>query len=212
MNTAAILWIFGSYALGSVSFAELIVRAKSGRSLRDVGSGNLGATNAGRVLGRGWGLSIYALDFAKGFAPAFFLEQAGTALIEGEAWMPLSIPVAVAALLGHCFPIWHGFKGGKGAATGSGAVAAIAPSVFGIAMAIFVLAVLVSRMISVGSMLAGLSLPVTWLVLERRHAIDGDGGARLGFLLILMALILCMHRKNVERIVRGEEPRVGRKS
>ncbi len=212
MNTAAILWILGSYALGSVSFAHLIVRAKTGQNLRAVGSGNLGATNAGRILGRNWALFIYVLDFAKGFAPAFVLEQAGTALFEGEAWMPLSVPVAVAALLGHCFPIWHGFRGGKGAATGSGTVAAIAPLVFGCAMAIFALAVLVSRMISVGSMLAGLSLPVTWLILERRHAIDGDGGARLAFLLVLMALILCMHRKNVERIVRGEEPRLGRKS
>jgi glycerol-3-phosphate acyltransferase PlsY len=204
-------WILASYALGSVSFAQLFVRALSGQNLRDVGSGNLGATNAGRVLGRKYAVLIYLLDFAKGFGPAFFLEQAKTPCLENTPWLPLSIPVALAALLGHCFPIWHGFKGGKGAATGSGAVAALAPMVFVCAMSVFVVAVLLSRMISVGSMLAGLSLPIAWLVLERRHAIDGDGGARLGFLLVLMALVLCMHRKNVERIVRGEEPRIGRK-
>lgn len=209
-NTTLAFWLVGSYLLGSVSFARLITRIKSGVDLRTVGSGNLGATNAGRVLGRRWGLFIYALDCAKGLGPVFAARSVGDESVTDAFVLPLSILVGAATIVGHCLPVMEGFRGGKGVATTSGVLAGLCPGVFGIAMLVFGLALATTRMISVGSMLGGLALPIAWLALERRHALEGRGAAVLTLLLLMMTLILVMHRKNMERIVRGEEPKLGR--
>lgn len=203
------LWLGGAYLLGSISFAAWITRMKSGVDLRSIGSGNLGATNAGRVLGRGWGLFIYALDCIKGLVPVGAARWAGDESVLESFTLPVSVLVGAAAVIGHCFPVWNRFQGGKGAATTSGVLLTLCPGVAAVGLTVFVLAVAVTRMISVGSILAGLSLPIAWISIERRHALDGRGAAVLTFLLLLMTLLLALHRKNMERIVRGEEPRVG---
>lgn len=208
-GTAWTLWLGGSYLLGSISFAALITRWRAGTDLRTVGSGNLGATNAARVLGWRWGLLIYALDALKGIVPVAAAQGAGDPALGASVTLPLSLVAGLAAILGHCFPIWARFKGGKGVATTSGVLAMLCPMVFGAALLVFAAAVLITRRISVGSILAATSLPIAWMFQEQRNALNGRGIAMLTLLFGVMVLLLVMHRGNMLRIVRGEEPKIG---
>jgi len=208
----ALLCVLGSYGLGSVSFALLLVRGLRGVDLRSVGSGNLGATNAGRVLGRRWAIVIYLLDFAKGCAPTLIGLHvhvlAETSL--GHDFLPLPMVMGAAAFLGHCYPVHLGFRGGKGVATASGVVLAVSPLTFVAGVAAFGLMFLAFRMISLGSIVSSITLPVAFLATERREALELPNLAWLTFFLGIAILVIVRHRANIHRIVEGTEPRVGR--
>jgi glycerol-3-phosphate acyltransferase PlsY len=194
-----------AYLLGSVSFAWLFAKRLKGVDLRTYGSGNLGATNAGRLLGRRMAVAIYLLDFAKGFAPVFVLRRPwGDPLAPGG--VPVALLAGLAALIGHCFPVWHGFRGGKGVATASGVIVALTPLVSLVVFAVFGIAVAVSRRISVGSVAAAATLPIAQSVLR-----DGSGGTGwvLGLYVAVAMLIVARHHQNLRRLFRGEEPRIG---
>lgn len=188
--TPLVLAAAGGYALGSVSFALLLARAR-GVDLRTVGSGNLGATNVARALGRPAGALVYSLDALKGFTPAL------------AGWLATADPaVGVAggagAFFGHLFPLWHGFRGGKGVATLSGALLALAPLAVVAAGLAFLVGFLTTRIVAVGSLGFGISLgPAAWLLGLPAPVIAfaGLGG---------LALILT-HRSNIRRLLRGEE-------
>lgn len=208
-----------AFLCGSVPFGLLIARAK-GIDIRAHGSGNIGATNVGRVLGRRWGFLCFLLDAIKGATPVLIAGAArgilGTpsaALAAGELWLWLLC--GVVALLGHVFSPWVRFKGGKGVATGFGAFVAMwtpltIPTV--IALVVWAIGVKVTRMVSLASMIAACSIPVAILVRcgfapEPAAAI----AAEIPTLVIsglIAILIIVKHRANIGRILRGEELKV----
>jgi glycerol-3-phosphate acyltransferase PlsY len=186
------LALLAGYLLGSIPFGLLLTRLAGGGDLRAVGSGNIGATNVLRTGRKGLAALTLLLDAAKG----------AVAVLLFGAWDPALAPLAgAAAFVGHLYPVWLGFRGGKGVATLLGIALALSLPV-GIAFAIMWLAALaISRRSSVGGMLAAVSTPVvaSW---------HGDFGLAILFIGCAL-LVLWKHRGNLERLLAGTEPRIG---
>ena len=193
------------YLCGSVPFSWLVVRARTGTDLRRTGSGNVGATNASRVLGKRWFPALFALDAAKG-AGAVLL-AGGLAGAESSGWIRAA--AALGAVLGHAFPIWLGFRGGKAVATGAGTLLAWSPIAAGVGLAAFVVTAAASRFVSLGSLAAALAAAAagTWLA-----DADPSSEERLPlrvFVWTLAAVVVVLHLPNLRRIAQGTEPRLG---
>jgi glycerol-3-phosphate acyltransferase PlsY len=187
-----------AYLLGSVSFAVLLVRLTTGKDIRAEGSGNAGATNVLRAHGKGLGIAVAALDVAKG-ALAVVLVRLVTADPRAAAL------AAFAAILGHVFPLFYGFRGGKGVATAVGAFLALAPLPTLVCVGVFVAIVAASRYVSLGSVAAMVLLPPVCGLLfhEPKPTVIAAAAAAV--------LIVFKHRENLARLARGEERRLGRK-
>jgi glycerol-3-phosphate acyltransferase PlsY len=187
-------WILIGYALGSVPFAFLVAR-RAGIDVRVAGSGNVGAANVLRTTGTPLGVAVMALDIAKGAAAVFFA-YLGAGTIASMA------AAGAAAIVGHIYPVWLRFHGGKGVAVAAGAFAVLAPVAAATALMAFLATVWATRIVSLGSVVATVTLPpAAWLAgSPRAVVIAAAGGA---------ALILFRHRANLRRIVRGTERRVG---
>ena len=191
------LLILASYLLGAIPNGLLIARLK-GVDLQKVGSGNIGATNVFRCVGKGWGVLAFVLDAVKGFVPAFcfprLLEAAPPWL--GLAWV-------VAAVAGHNWPVWLKFKGGKGVSTSAGMLLGIAPAAVGIGFAVFALTVALTRFVSLGSILAAVAVAGSgvWLY-------GADNRLLAGALILMGLLVIVKHRANVGRLLKGTEPRI----
>ena len=185
-----------AYALGAIPFGLLLTRAAGLGDVRQIGSGNIGATNVLRTGKKGLAVATLLLDAAKG---------AGAVLIARAIWPDLPQAEGIAAIgafLGHLYPVWLGFKGGKGMATLIGIVLALHWPTGLVIMGVWLLMFLLTRYSSVGSMTAALAAPVSTFCFGR---ID------LAILLVGFALLLLWkHRTNIGRLVRGEEPKVGR--
>lgn len=199
MNLEYLLLIAAAYLLGAIPFGLLITRWLTGKDPREFGSGNIGATNASRTGGKKVGLLTLAADIIKGAIPVAIAVQLG----DGEStheW--LIAATAVAAFIGHIFPVYLGFKGGKGVATMFGVLLPWQPLVGLIAFAVWLAAIVIWRYVALASILAGISLPLAawWL-----HAPIPAVSACLLFC-VLMAL---RHQGNVQRLVAGTESRVG---
>ncbi len=202
-----------AYLAGSVPFGVLIARAH-GKDLRKIGSGNVGATNCGRVCGRPWGYVCFLLDFGKGFGPAL---TAGWLMgITGEeppflaqlAWLC----VAAGCILGHVFPVWLKFRGGKGVATSLGVVVGMYPYFTWAGLAAFgtwLLVVLISRYVSLASIVATLSF-LGWFCWLHAHEL-AQLWPMLTFASAIVVLIIVRHRSNIVRLLRGTESRIGKK-
>lgn len=211
MNTGpTIACAAAAYLLGSISFAWLIAKKLQGVDLRTVGSGNLGATNAGRLLGRKWAVVVYVLDFLKGFAPVLLIRTLGGDPIVG-ATVPVALIAGVAAFLGHCFPVWHRFRGGKGVATASGVILALTPLTALVVVLVFAVVVGATRRISLGSICAAVALPAAQAFF-REGSVPRAASATLAFYGAMAALIIARHRKNVVRLIRGQEPKIGERT
>jgi glycerol-3-phosphate acyltransferase PlsY len=184
----------GSYLVGSISFGLLIAKHR-GVDLREVGSGNVGATNVGRALGKKTGRAVLALDAAKGIAPALI---ARLALGPDDPW---TAAVGTAAVVGHCFPIWHRLRGGKGAATAVGVLLVLSPPA-GIAGAATYFAVKkATGRASAGSIAGALVGAGTTL------ALHGPASPRTWMAGGLLGIVLARHAKNIVRLIDGTEPR-----
>ena len=205
---SAPLALEAAYLLGSIPFGLLVVRLVKGIDLRTIGSGNIGATNAARAAGRGAGLAVFALDCAKGALAAGWLAPWCAAIL-GETARPqildsygLAVACGGAAVVGHCFPVYLGFRGGKGVATGCGALLALDARIFLWGGALWLLCMAATRLVSLASILMGLAFPIAaWFL---------GGPARNAHLvgtLLLASLILVRHRSNIMRIVKGTEPK-----
>jgi acyl phosphate:glycerol-3-phosphate acyltransferase len=195
-----------SYVLGSIPFGYLLVRIFRGEDVRQSGSGNIGATNVSRkspVLGA-LTLLLDALkgSTAVGTACYFSVHIAGGVL----PYLPMAM-AAMLAVLGHMFPVWLNFHGGKGVATGLGSFLVIAPKAGLVAAGIFVVIVAVFRYVSLGSILAVASFPL--LVYEMRGY--GNSPLALTFMLVTSLLIIAKHHDNIQRLLAGTESRVGAK-
>jgi acyl phosphate:glycerol-3-phosphate acyltransferase len=197
--------VAGAYLLGSVSFSYLIVRIKEGKDVRAVGSGNAGATNVLRASSLGAAVLTLMLDLTKGVAAVL-----GTRLLEAPP--PVVGGAAFAVVLGHIFPVFLSFRGGKGVATAAGALGALEPLAMLATLAVFILVVAWKRYVSLGSIVAALVFPLlAW------------AGHRLGWIpdltpsvviasAAIAGLVLFRHRSNLVRLRRGAEPRLGEKA
>ncbi|QDU84095.1 Glycerol-3-phosphate acyltransferase [Planctomycetes bacterium Pla163] len=203
-----LLGLLASYLLGAVPFGFVMVRLVKGVDLRTVGSGNIGATNAMRVLGRPLGLVAFLLDLAKGWVPAALFAPWSTGHAPFASDVSVAVPVlfGAAAVVGHVLPVYLRFKGGKAVATGCGALIAIDPLVFLVGGASWLVALGLSRMVSVAS----LAMAVAFAAAAWWRAPAHVDGAFLGAgSSALAVLILWRHRSNIGRILKGTEPRIG---
>lgn len=194
-----------AYLLGSIPTGFLVARAK-GVDIRQTGSGNIGATNAFRVLGKGWGIGVLLLDFAKGLGACllvpFMVRWMLNLSMESEGPITLALVAAVCAVLGHNFTIWLRFKGGKGIATTAGVLAALVPWALLIGFGVWVILFALTRYVSLGSIAAAVAIPVaTWFTTNGDPALSG-----LTAVLGVMALL--KHRSNVLRLLAGTENRL----
>jgi len=208
MLTLAVVLI-GSYLLGSIPFGYLAGRIAR-IDIRNCGSGNVGATNVIRTLGKGYGYPVFALDFLKGFgAVKISIMIATRAQSEWTSPEMFGIVAAISSVLGHSFPVWLGFKGGKGVATSAGALFALAPIATLVGVAIWILTFWLTRYVSVASIAAAAALAFIILVSTWLSRTTG----RLLFYssVCLAAVVIWRHRSNLSRLMRGTEPRFTRK-
>ena len=200
------LIIAGAYLLGSIPTSVWLGKALKGVDLREHGSGNAGATNAFRVLGKPIGSAVLVLDMLKGFL-AVNLALLQHELVPGsEAWMILKIGLGLLAVVGHIFPVFAGFRGGKGVATITGVALAIHPLAALAAMGIYLLVFLLTRISAMGSLTAVLTYPI-WI----NWVFKSDYLTIRIFSLVVVLLVLITHRSNILRLVRGEEKSLFRK-
>lgn len=184
------------YLIGSLPLGLLLARAWSGIDPRREGSGNPGATNVYRTAGWGLGLSVMALDMAKGSGAVLLASRSGGA----EAVM---VAAGVAAVVGHAFPVWLRGRGGKGVATACGVFSMLAPLATAVAAAAFVLVIAVTRLVSAGSLVATLTLPPV-------AAWSGAPDAVVAGAAVTAVLVVGRHCGNIQRLRRGTERRLGR--
>ena len=209
-----VVFIVVAYLLGSVPFAFLIARAH-GKDLRTIGSGNIGATNLARALGRKWGYVCFALDVLKGFIPMLVVAAiAGTP--DRPALLILWLAVGIAAILGHVFSVFLAFKGGKGVATSFGVALGLWPyfTIPGlIALAVWVAVVLVWRYVSLASICGAASFALALLI--GILIVPAWTASGLWPLLIaaiaIPAMVIIRHRENIKRLRAGTESKIRNK-
>jgi acyl phosphate:glycerol-3-phosphate acyltransferase len=193
--------IVSAYLLGSIPTSVWIGQMFYGVDVREHGSGNAGATNTFRVLGARAGVPVLIIDILKGFA-AVKLVLLTNMDPEGHAWVNFKIALAIAALLGHIFPVFVGFRGGKGVATLLGGVIAIAPLSAAAGVAIFILVLASTRYVSLSSMLAGISFPFTVILFYNSPA-----PSLMVFSVFVAVLLIITHKKNIQRLLKKQESR-----
>ncbi len=216
------IFLVGAYLCGAIPFG-LLAGWLRGVDIRTRGSGNIGATNAGRVLGKPFGALVFALDVLKGLVPVtacgYLLSRPdspwGRPGVDATACL-FWIAVAAACVLGHMFPVYLGFKGGKGVATSLGVLLGIYPyyTLAGlISLGLWVLVTLVTRYVSVGSMTAAVAFPIVFAAVASAHRQAWGAGRQLWplhlFGIVVAALVVYRHRSNLGRLIEGVEPRIG---
>lgn len=206
MNSATLAWVvLGAYLCGSIPTAYLAAYAVKRVDIRQFGSGNVGASNAMRLLGKGWGVAILLFDAVKGLVPVLLVLHV---CLEADASVQrYALAAALAALVGHVFPVWLKFRGGKGVATGLGVMTALLPLAVAIALPVFILVVAVSRYISLGSIVAAALLPGLFFI---NHTLPADTEL-FAFVCIACIFVIYKHKSNIRRIIAGEENRLGEK-
>ena len=198
-----VILIVIAYLIGSIPTALIISRRFFGVDIRDYGSGNMGATNTFRVLGSRYGTIVMILDMMKGmaavmlynFLPYYFHNE-----LERTNFM---IGLGLSAVLGHIFPIFAGFRGGKGVATLFGMILAVQPIVAVSCVGVFILVLFLTRYVSLSSILAALCLPICVLWIWNEHEV-----MYRVFAILVAALVIFTHQKNIGRILRGVESRI----
>ncbi len=195
--------IIVSYIIGSIPTALIVSRRFFGIDIRDYGSGNMGATNTFRVLGSRYGSMVMVIDILKGMAAVMLYNFLPFYLNHELERTNLMLGLGLAAVAGHIFPIFAGFRGGKGVATLLGMVLAIQPVIAVSCIGIFVLVLFLTRYVSLSSILAAIALPICVLWIWNEHEIF----YRV-FALIVAILVIATHQKNIGRILRGVESRI----
>lgn len=193
-----LLFVLAAYVLGAVPVSFWIGKLFYGKDLTNLGSGNLGATNAFRMLGVKAGIPVIVLDLLKGFAPALYFP-----LWDGQEATWWAVVYGATAIFGHVFSFWVGFRGGKGVATSAGVLAALMPSALVTGIGVWLLVVFITRIVSLASIAAALVVPVWALVVP-----DASTPLR-GFLVVLGLFVLWAHRSNLQRLRAGKEHRIG---
>lgn len=208
-----------SYFVGAIPSGYIVVKMKTGKDIRTMGSGNIGATNVARTLGAPWFVPVFIFDFLKGFAPVFWLAPHVAA-----RWKCVSCPAptaslavfcALLSLVGHMWPVYLGFRGGKGVATVGGILFAMNWMAALIAMAVWVVVFLPFRYVSLGSVIAALSLPVAHHLTAPRimHLWANETPwVMTVFLGVAALLVIWRHKDNLKRLRDGTEKKFGKKT
>ncbi|HEX5966416.1 MAG TPA: glycerol-3-phosphate 1-O-acyltransferase PlsY [Pyrinomonadaceae bacterium] len=195
-----LLVVIIAYLIGSIPFGYLIVRARGGGDVRETGSGGTGATNVSRRAGKAAGVFTLILDALKGAMAVVIAKR----VLTGDNTEWLIAVVAIAVIVGHIFPVWLGFRGGKGVATGVGVFLALVPLAVLFAGVIFVAVVALTKYVSLGSILAAATIPVfVWL-----FALEVDLKPLLSASVVGALLIIFAHRGNIARLLNGTESRI----
>jgi glycerol-3-phosphate acyltransferase PlsY len=196
-----LLIVLIAYLIGSIPFGYLIVRTRGGGDVRQTGSGGTGATNVSRRAGKSAGVLTLLLDATKGAAAVLIAQTVG-----GSDWVRAA--AAIAVIIGHIFPVWLGFRGGKGVATGAGVFLVLAPVALLCAGVVFAAIVFFTRYVSLGSMTAAALIPL--LVWLQNVFVDPVADLRPLFTAALAGalLIVFAHRGNIERLARGTESQI----
>jgi glycerol-3-phosphate acyltransferase PlsY len=184
-----------AYLSGSLPTALLVVRRATGKDVRETGSGNVGATNAMRSAGWVAGIVVTVIDVGKGVAPVWIMQRYHASSL----WLGATM---LAAVVGHCFPVWLRFRGGKGVATGFGAFLVLAPTTAGLVVGVWVLVLLLFRYVSLASMLASASFPVVLVLIERPPTV------LMAWVCAAAVLIVLRHHSNIRNLVAGVEPKI----
>lgn len=199
------LWLTtlaAAYLLGSIPFGYLLVRVFRHQDVRSTGSGNIGATNVARSGGKSLGLLTLLLDALKGYLAVIIAMHFAPSTLHGAS--NLAISAAVAAVIGHVFPVWLNFRGGKGIATALGVFLALVPWVALSALGLFVVIVAITRLVSLGSILAAVSIPLFALLW-----VPARSAALLPGLTCISLLTIVKHHANIVRLLKGKESRFG---
>ena len=187
-----------AYLLGSIPFGYLLVRFVRHEDIRTVGSGNIGATNVLRSGSKGLGIATLLLDLLKAYVAVLFARHLAPANYD------LAVGAAVAAVLGHVFPVWLGFRGGKGVASALGVFLALVPMAALVSLAVFVVVVLLSRYVSLASILGAAVMPIAGIALAPVRSPMVIGG-----FIFLSLLVIVKHQANIRRLLTGTENRFG---
>ena len=192
MFGGAFALFLGAYLLGGINVALVVSRAR-GVDIREVGSGNPGASNVLRSVGKGPAALVIVVDILKGLLPA---------LVGQLAWSPaVAAAAGLGAVLGHCYPIYHRLRGGKGVATATGAMLAVSPPAMVAMVIVYGVVLRITRISALGSLAAVVvSLPALWLA--------GQAGWTVGWFAVIMVLIVFRHRSNLARLRSGSENRL----
>jgi glycerol-3-phosphate acyltransferase PlsY len=194
-----VILFIASYILGGVPFGLLIAKAWRGVDIRQVGSGNIGATNVYRALGPAPGITVFIADVLKGLVPTVI----GAQLSPERPWVPVT--AGLAAILGHSLSPFLKFRGGKGVATSLGVAIGLVPAIAAIAVGIWVVIVALTRYVSVGSIIAVMIVPaMMW--------ISGEPLEYKLFAILAAVFVIVKHRSNIARLIQGKEHRFGRRS
>jgi len=195
------LWLLASYLLGATPTSYLLSRFIAGIDLRQQGSGNLGATNLYRVLGWKYAVPAALFDIAKGAVPVLvFAPQASSSQL-------FALACGVAAIVGHVYSVFVGFKGGKGVATAAGVMLGLTPLALGVAALVWAVLVLLTGYVSLGSIAAAAVLPLAVYLLENSVTPE-----LLWIDVAIAAGVILLHRRNIQRLLKGTENRFGRRA
>jgi glycerol-3-phosphate acyltransferase PlsY len=201
MTTTSVLALIVAYLLGSIPSAVWIGKALFGVDVREFGSGNAGATNTFRVLGKKAGIPVLFIDICKGWLAVLLANLVTEIPANTQPFVNMQIVLGITAVLGHIFPIFSSFRGGKGIATLLGVVLAIHPYACSLSAGVFLLVFLATNYVSLGSLSAGISFPLFIILLFGGRVVPG----MVIFSILVAVLVLITHQKNIERLLRNEE-------
>lgn len=205
-----------SYLIGSIPTSVWIGKLTKGVDIREHGSGNAGATNTFRVLGWKAGTVVSLIDLAKGFVAAFYISQIGFALGEMPevlfgVWnidSTMRVIAGTSAVIGHMYPLYAGFKGGKGVITAAGMLYGIEPVSISLALSLFFVIMVVSRYVSLASILASISYPLFLILLRYAFGFEQIDGSLMVISSAIALFIVIKHKSNISRLMNGTENRI----
>jgi glycerol-3-phosphate acyltransferase PlsY len=209
-NVMYFVWLAAAYLLGSISSAVWIARTRHGINIREHGSGNAGATNILRVLGPRAALPVFVFDFLKGLAAVQLIRFTSLdSQINPELYTGYEIALGICAVIGHIFPIFASFKGGKGVATVAGVLVAISPYPMLLSLAVFLATFLTTRYVSLSSIMAAITFPLFVIFLFGMALTPAKISLTLKcFSIIASTMIILTHRKNIIRLRNGTENKI----
>ncbi len=202
VNINETLLVLAAYLLGSIPTAVWIGKLFYKIDVREFGSGNAGATNTFRVLGKRAGVPVLIFDVLKGFL-AVMLASLSTYKPETNAFINFQLALGIASLLGHIFPVFAGLRGGKGVATILGVVLAVQPQAASVAIVVFVIMLLVFRYVSLASMTAGLIFPILVIAVFKI-----ENTVLISFSIVVAAMLILTHKRNIDRLLKKQESKV----
>ncbi len=198
------------FLCGGIPFGYLIARWRLKDDIRRYGSGNIGATNVGRVIGWNWGLAVLVLDALKGVLPPLLTRAAADGV--PAAWTEhASVAAGLLAIIGHMYPVWLAFRGGKGVATALGVVLVLAPGPLGAALVLFLSVLMATRLMALASCTAAVTFALSYFIFQGAQAWTPARSSLTAFAVAVPALIIWRHRSNIVRLIKGTEPTIGQK-